>query len=114
MINIAKYGMNHPVALKLKTYRQFKYFEESSDVLNAAQRAFIKRVEAAVSSLPEQEHEVITKRFMAPGADYITDKQVYEELMISPPIYAKARNRAFDKLAIVLELNKLNEKDDEQ
>jgi len=108
-MTIGNYVMNQPVAKSLKTYRMLKYFDDGqSDVLNAAQRAYIKRVEAAVSSLPKQEREIITKRFMKPEANYITDKQVYEELMISSPSYNKIRNRALKKLEIVLGLNKKN------
>lgn len=103
-----KSAMNHPVANKFRLYRKLKYFDDNeSDVLNPAQRAFIQRVESAVSSLPEQEREIITKRFMDISGDYIYDYEVYDAMQISQPLYTKMRDRAFNKLAIVLNIDQL-------
>ena len=114
MISIATYAPNHQVVKQLKKYRIAKYLEEAGHELNHEQQTFIKRIESAVNSLPRQERELIEKRYLVPDSDYITDQQIYqEEMQISYPYFRVIRERTFKKLAIILGLNKLNEKDDE-
>ena len=109
MITIAISAKKSKVAQLLRTYRQLKYFESTDEsILNPAQKAFIKQVENAVNSLPDQEREVVTRRFMQDNADYVKDYEVYEALQISQPVFIKVRNRALSKLEIVLASNKSN------
>lgn len=66
-------------------------------------REFCRLLDAAVNHLPEPEQEVIKKRYLANDADYITDIDFYTNtLQVSGVTYTKYRDRAFEKLALML------------
>lgn len=66
-----------------------------------------RRIEQSVEELPEIERQLISERYLNPESDYITDQQIYSQV-INPPIsertYTKYRERAMLKLAFLLDL----------
>lgn len=86
-------------------YRLCKYVIGDSDVrVKDERRAFVERVEQAVDSLPQPERDLIQRRYQSSESKYLKDHVVYKELNIKPGKYGYYRNKAFVKLAIVLEL----------
>ncbi|CAM3879201.1 ArpU family phage packaging/lysis transcriptional regulator [Cohnella lubricantis] len=79
-------------------------------------RAYCERIERAVSRLPRMERFLITERYLASDAQYLTDYNVYTQ-QFQPPIsegyYSKIRWRAFYKLALSLNLAVIKGKEDE-
>jgi hypothetical protein len=70
-------------------------------------QAYCMRIEKAVAKLPEVEKQLITERYLNIEGDYITDQQVYTDIL-NPPIsertYGKYRDRAVEKLVFLLDL----------
>jgi ArpU family phage transcriptional regulator len=68
---------------------------------------FCRRVEQAVTRLPEIEKFLITERYMSVDSDYISDMTVYcfkFNPPISHPTYGKIKDRAMYKIALCLGL----------
>src|SRR5699024_10823307 len=64
---------------------------------------YVEIVERAVEQLPEIERELIQYRYMGRDHQYINDYTVYEvKLFVSAPYYNKLRERAFNKLYMML------------
>ncbi|MCY9510610.1 transcriptional regulator, partial [Paenibacillus larvae] len=70
-------------------------------------KAFIERVERAVSRLHPKERLLIEERYMKPDSDYMYDYHVYNHVF-NPPIsqvtYIRIRWKAFYKLALILNI----------
>lgn len=68
---------------------------------------FCERIEQAVNRLPSIERFLITERYMSNDSDYISDLKMYS-FLFNPPIsqvtYAKIRDRAMFKLALLLRI----------
>ncbi|WP_289142467.1 transcriptional regulator [uncultured Brevibacillus sp.] len=68
-------------------------------------RTFCRKIEQAVSQLPDREQFLINERYVGVNTDYITDYAVYRD-RFDPPIsegtYTKIRWRAMYKLAVML------------
>lgn len=66
-------------------------------------KEFVEKVERAVEQLPDVERDVIKLRYMSKNHNYINDYTIYEvELPMSKPTYIKIRDRAFEKLYVML------------
>lgn len=64
---------------------------------------FVNVVERAVEQLPDIERKLIELRYMPKNYNYINDYMVYEmELPMHNRTYSKLRERAFNKLYIML------------
>jgi ArpU family phage transcriptional regulator len=77
-------------------------------------KAYCDRVERAVRRLPRMERFLIEERYMGADSEYITDYHVYCQ-RFNPPIsegtYSKIRWRAFYKLALILKIEVVKEKE---
>ncbi len=85
-----------------KKYREYKMFEDTKEASD-----FIEVIERAVNNLPDVEQELIEKRYMVKNAAYVTDRNIYQFKMTVPiavPRYMKIRTRAFESIAIMLQL----------
>ncbi|MGG4141844.1 hypothetical protein ABEW34_01840 [Paenibacillus algorifonticola] len=71
----------------------------SEEAAQEAYRAFVESVDKAVGRLPEMERRAIQGRYMGEDLDYISDKDVFDQMGISSATFMKIRNRAFKKLA---------------
>lgn len=72
-----------------------------------AAKNFVKLIEKAIDQLPEVEKKVIQMRYMTRDFKYISDYTIYEvRLPMSDKTFKKVRDRAFEKLYIMLVLNK--------
>lgn len=75
--------------------------------LDESKTDFIEKVKTAIDSLPGLEKELINIRYMDNDSEYITDTEVYNDLLsepISPVTYSTIRERAIMKLAIYLDI----------
>jgi hypothetical protein len=70
-------------------------------------RTFCRKIEQAVSQLPDREQFLIKERYLGVNTDYITDYRVYRDrfdLPISEGTYTKIRWRAMYSLSVLLGL----------
>lgn len=91
--------LKRQILQRFEHYRLYKYLSGGEGSITTEQQAFVESTEQAVSRLPEMEQQVIQRRYLPLEGEYLRDYTVYEALGISQPFYAKARERAFEKLA---------------
>lgn len=99
-----KKDIRKSVSNNITWYRIFTTMDDLDD----DKKEFLEKVKRAVNSLPELERELIEKRYMDINSDYVTDFEVYTELLnepICPVTYSVIRDRAIIKLAILLDID---------
>lgn len=68
-------------------------------------RAFCEKVDSRIEELPAKEKEIFQKKYIQNDFDYITDFEMYNEIL-DPPVshttYKKRRDKAMYRLAVLL------------
>jgi ArpU family phage transcriptional regulator len=67
-------------------------------------KIFVQAVEQAVGKLPQEEKKLVTERYMNNESLYLRDHDVIQSMEISRTSYVKIRQRAFEKLAMTLDI----------
>ncbi|GBF78267.1 hypothetical protein PA598K_06885 [Paenibacillus sp. 598K] len=92
-------ALKREIVERFRRYNMCCFLEHGNDTPHAGRAAFMQSVDDAVNRLPEQQADLIRKRYLHREGDYMTDLKFYEVIGISRPKFTQLRKQAFIALA---------------